>query len=195
MRLKILTQILSKVNAYVPDDRIITTHFYNKYPYKCDKHRHIVSAGDYIEHEYSLTYSQWRKAVKAYFRAVYLELADGRDYYFPLYMLGSLKIRKFRMGIDRAKSMWGKKTKLYRYGYYVYWSDRKFKFADYWAIRVSVEIKQTIADYLKYVPDGIFKFVDSEKPKASWSYDERKTAKVVRKDGTKTIKRCKTYCQ
>jgi hypothetical protein len=173
MRRKTLIQTSARCNKFYPDDRIDAHHFYWRYPYKRDK----VTVRTYGKHqdesEYGLSYGQWKQALFAYFTAIYEELAEGRDYQFPIKQLGKIQMRKYRVGINRTWKLQNKKQNIYRYRYFVQWVDKKFKFNSYWSSRFSKKYMRHANSIIKDNIGNIYKILDVAGTKASWSYEDR----------------------
>ena len=188
-------RISNRRDRHYPKDRIVAAHFFERYPHKLGADQGWVRPHEESDHELALKYQQWGLAMKSYFRAICMELADGRDYTFPTKRLGTICIRKYRTGIQRARSLRkdGRKTTLYRYGYYVYLTGTSFKFSRFWAFRLAPSAKAVIREHLKANPDGIFKIKDAAKYTSSWSYEEKAQLRKPKKL-TQNKKRCKiTY--
>lgn len=72
--------------------------FYREYPYKKQHyptHQPYVSKEDSTDEEMSITYPEWRKAIKIYYKYVCLYLAQGYVYRFSS-GIGELRVVKYK---------------------------------------------------------------------------------------------------
>ena len=78
------------------DDKMTLLHFYKDYPYKkrkCATCLPYVTIDENSNHEYAITYTEWKKIILSYFKHTVLFLLNGYTYYFHSGM-GELKLIK-----------------------------------------------------------------------------------------------------
>ena len=172
------------------NEKMTLLHFYKEYPYKkrkCATCLPYVSIEDDSKHDYSLTYTEWKKIILSYFKHILLYLLNGYTYYFHSGM-GEIrilrkKIIKKKVDIGRTilhfmkrnsktreeaiEELKGTKERLYYfnpelngYKWRVVWFRKGYnvKYLNLWGFMLQRQSAyKFVNEYLKKNPDTLFK--------------------------------------
>jgi hypothetical protein len=126
------------------------------------------SKSEISEHEYKLTYSQWKKIIVCYLKNIYLYILDGNDFKIPAQLGVWSLVKTKRIAVNRMESVKQKKAvagkNLHTYGYKpkLLWLSSKadFKFKSYYYFNFVKPIFSKLWHYYKEDGSQILKLKD-----------------------------------